>query len=170
VELSPPPSQPQPPPTAAALAEVARAAYAQLRDELVACFAGVSEEAASYRPAPGEWSAKELVAHVIACERDLQSWIAAWLLDIETADNLEARPNVLPRLAALVSVYGSIPALLEEFRRSTDETVALLAALPDEFVGCKQLYGRASDASMGNVEHGRAHLAQISAAIAAARR
>jgi hypothetical protein len=99
VELLPPPPQPDPPPTAAALAESTQAAYAQLLDELTECFAGVSDEAAAERPAPGAWSAKELVAHCIACERDLQSWIAAWVLDIATPDNLEARPNVLPRLA-----------------------------------------------------------------------
>jgi hypothetical protein len=77
---------------------------------------------------------------------------------------------VLPRLAALVSVYGTIPALLDEFRRSTDETVALLAALPDGFVGREHLYRRASDAPMANVQHGRAHLEQIRAAITAAHR
>jgi len=156
-----------PEPTAGALAEAAKAAYAQLHDELAVCFAGVPEEAAAYRPAPGEWSAKEVVAHCIACERDLQSWIAAWLLDIETPNNLEARPNVLPRLTALISVYDSIPALLEEYRHSTDETIALLAALPAEFVGREHLYRRASDAPMGNVEHGHEHLEQIRASITA---
>jgi hypothetical protein len=164
----PDPPQPDPPPTAAALAEAVRAAYVQLNDELAACFAGVSEAAADYRPAPGAWSAKELVAHCILCERDLQSWIAAWLLDIETANNLEGRPNVQPRLAALVAVYGSIPALLQQFRHSAEETIALLAGLPAEFVGRKHLYQRASDAPMGNVEHVREHFEQIRAAIAAA--
>jgi hypothetical protein len=169
VELSLPSPQPDPPPTAAALAEIVQTAYAQLRDALAACFLDISEEAAAFRPAPGAWSAKELVAHLITCERDLQSWIAAWLLDIDTADNLEGRPNVLPRLAALVSVHSTIPALLEEFRRSSDETIALLAALPDEFVRRKHLYRRAAGAPLGNIEHGHAHVEQIRTAIAAAR-
>jgi hypothetical protein len=169
VTLSGRPPLPQAPPSAAALAEAARAAYAELDGELAACLDGVSDEAAGHRPATGEWSAKESVAHLIACERDFQSWVAAMLLDLEVEDSLENRPNVIPRLAALVAERGDVPALLAELRRSVAETLALLAALPDEFVGRKHQYRRVSYwATDALPEHAREHIAQMREALAAA--
>ena len=44
-------------------------------------FNGVTEAEAGRKPAPNEWNLKELVAHFIACERDLQSWAAQMLND-----------------------------------------------------------------------------------------
>ncbi len=169
VTLSGRPPQPEAPPSAAALAEATRAAYAQLDGELAACLDGVSEEAAGHHPASGEWSAKESIAHLIACERDFQAWIAAMLLDLEVEDSLEYRPNVLPRLAALVAERGDVPALLAELRHSAAETAALLAALPDEFVGRKHQYRRISYwATDALPEHAREHMAQMREALAAA--
>lgn len=133
---------PDVPPTAVELAEAARRLYADRQADLAKRLEGVTEAEAGRKPAPNEWNLKELVAHFIACERDLQSWAAQMLNDREVGDSLEFRPNVTLRLDGIVARYPTLPALLEELKRADDETVALLAALPPEFVARKHLYWR----------------------------
>ena len=60
---------PDVPGTPSSLAEATRAIYDELDAELDAIFAGVSELEAARPPAPGHWSAKELIAHLVATER-----------------------------------------------------------------------------------------------------
>ena len=135
---------PEVPSTAAELAEAARKLYADRRADFAKRLEGVTEAEAERRPAPNEWNLKELVAHFIACERDLQSWAAQMLNDREVGDSLEFRPNVTLRLDGIVARYPTLTALLEELKRADDESVALLAALPSEFVARKHLYWRAA--------------------------
>ena len=165
---------PEVPPTAEALVEASQAIYREFNAAVSEMIAGVTEAEAGRQPAPGEWSVKELLAHLVACERDLQSW-AAELLNGgnnagEAQDSLEYRPNVTVRLAALVARYPTLPALLEELERSQAETLALLAALPDEFVRRKHLYRRLAfwmiDMPPGHIKE---HRDQFTQAIAAAR-
>jgi uncharacterized protein YndB with AHSA1/START domain len=140
--LSRQPPPPEWPASGPALAEAARGLYASFLADLSRRLEGVSEAEAEVRPAPGEWSIKELVAHFIACERDLQSWLADMLRDNTVGDSLEFRPNVDPRLAAIVARFGSLPALMHELRCSADETVALLEMLPPEFISRRHMYQR----------------------------
>jgi uncharacterized protein YndB with AHSA1/START domain len=133
---------PDVPPTAAALADLARKVYADLQADFAKRLEGVTEAEAERKPAPNEWNLKELIAHFIACERDLQSWAAQMLNDREVGDSLEFRPNVTIRLDGIVARYPTLSALLDELKRACDESVALLAALPPEFVARKHLYWR----------------------------
>lgn len=135
---------PEVPSTAAELAEAARKLYADRQADITKRLEGVTEAEAGRKPAPNEWNLKELVAHFIACERDLQSWVAQMLNDREVGDSLEFRPNVTLRLDGIVARYPTLPALLEELKRADDESVALLAALPSGFVARKHLYWRAA--------------------------
>ncbi|MGH2522553.1 MAG: DinB family protein, partial [Anaerolineales bacterium] len=130
------------PSTAAALAEAVRQDYDQVNAELAGLVEGLSEEESAHRPGPETWSIKEAIAHFIASERDFQSWVSGMLHDNVIGDSLEFRPNANERLRALVERYPTLPALLEELKRSEAETVALLAALPPEFVARKHLYQR----------------------------
>jgi uncharacterized protein YndB with AHSA1/START domain len=165
LEFSARPPEPEPPATAAELAATVRVMNAELCDELAAALAGLSEEAAGRRPASGAWSAKELTAHLILCERDLQSWIAGVILDVETADDLQSRPNVPGRLEALIAIYPTIPALLDAFCRSTEETAAFVAAFPDAFVARKHNYRRTAFSWMPTnmAAHCREHIEEIRA-------
>ena len=161
---------PELPPTAA-LADLARQNYAALEADFAKRLEGVTEAEAERRPAPNEWNLKELVAHFVACERDLQSWIAQMVNDREVGDSLEFRPNVTVRLQALVARYPTLPALLDELKRSADETTVLIAMLPPEFVARKHVYQRLAQWIMFVVpshlpdEHG----AQVQATLEAAR-
>jgi len=133
---------PELPATAAELAKLVRKNYADINLDLAKLFNGLSESEAGHHPAPEAWSIKELVAHLIACERDFQSWVADMLNDNVVGDSLEYRPNVTERLRVMAERFGTLPALMEELNHSQAETAALLAALPAAFVARKHLYRR----------------------------
>jgi membrane-associated protease RseP (regulator of RpoE activity) len=133
---------PEAPPTAAGLAETARKDNDSINAELLKMIEGLSEAQAEHWITPDAWSIKESLAHFIACERDFQSWVADMLNDNTVGDSLEFRPNVTERLKAIVATYPTLPALIEELKRSQGETVDLIGALPAEFVARKHMYRR----------------------------
>ncbi len=159
---------PEVPATPDGLASVLQRTYAEGDAELDQCFEGVSEEAASRQPAPGEWSARQVLAHLITGERDGHNWIGDQIGDQERWSD-EYGGNVQARLDAVLAVYPTVPELLAEVKRSEAETVKLVAALPDEFVARKGSYWRlAVNLAQGNT-HTHEHAGQIRAAIAAAK-
>lgn len=157
------------PATAPALAEAVRKIYDPLDAELADCFQGVSEEEASYRPGPEEWSAKESVSHILIGERDTQSWIAEIAVGEERWFDGQIG-NSLARTRATLAAFPTVPALLEELKRSEVETTALLTMLPAEFVARKRSYWRVAYNMLNGATHTRDHMGQIRAAIAAARK
>lgn len=140
---------PEPPPSPAELADRVRANNAEMLESMRAKLSGLSEEAAARRPSgPDDWNALELAAHFILMERDYQSWVADMLNDQPVEDDLAMRPNVTPRLKALVERMpriepaGGQPGLLGELALAMEETAAMLAALPAALVERKHLYQR----------------------------
>ena len=157
---------PEVPPTPAGLAEAVRRINAEVEPEIEQCFTGVSDAEASHRPEPGEWSAKETLGHIIAGERDNHLWIAG-LVSGQEPDTFP--DNVTARYSGMSAVY-SISALLDELKRNQAETVAMLAALPPEFVARKGSYWRIGYNLLQPPSHTRDHFVQMRAAIEAARR
>jgi len=135
---------PEIPATAADLAQIVRKNYADLDAAWDHLLDGVTEEEASRRPAPDEWSLKESLAHFALVERDTQSWFAQMVNDGEIGESLEFRTNVDARVRALVEVRPALGELLDELRRCERETAALLAGLPDSFVARRHLFARVS--------------------------
>jgi hypothetical protein len=160
---------PEVPPAAEALAAAVRKVYDELDAELAACFAGVSEAEAAHRPAPSEWSAQETVAHLVVGERDTHAWIAD-LISSEERWSDGFAGNVPARHSGLLAAFQTTPMLLEELRRNETETVAMVAALPPEFVTHKGSYWRLGYSLLQTLDHTREHFAQIRAAIASARK
>jgi uncharacterized protein YndB with AHSA1/START domain len=167
MELSKRPLPPVPT-TAAALAEIALKLYDELDAKLAQCFEGVSEAETARRPAPGEWSAKEVVAHLLAGERDWHSWITELMMGVErqysgALNNSQLRTEVIANAQ-------SAPALLAELKRLEREAVALLAGLPPEFVARKGTFWRLAYGVTQSPFHNDDHLNQIRAAIASAQK
>jgi uncharacterized protein YndB with AHSA1/START domain len=161
---------PEVPPTPEGLADAVRRACEEGDAALDELFAGVSEKESSFKPAPDEWSAKETMAHLIIGERGFQDWLASLINDDEIWHDRFENPTTVPaRLKALLTVYPTVPELLEEFKRSEAETVAMLAALPDEFVARKRAYVRLGYALLELPGyHTCQHLDQIREAVKAA--
>jgi uncharacterized protein YndB with AHSA1/START domain len=156
------------PATGAELAEYVRRFYARDDAELAKLFEGVAEAEADKRPAPGEWSAKEVLTHLIQSERssvDFYTYVVSdtepWFDDFD--NELTARPK------SLLTLFPTIAVLLQELKRSEAETLAFLAALPPEYIAQKRNYWRLCSAFLPGATHVQAHVDQIRNAIAAAR-
>lgn len=158
---------PDMPSTAEGLAGALRKRYADCDAQLAACFDGVGEEEASHEPGPDEWSAKDVLCHLIAGERDTHSWIVN-LIGGEEAwwDNWAG--NLGYRHAGILSAFASAPELLEELRRNECETVGIVAAMPPQFVARKSSLWRVAYSLLQAPDHTQEHLDQIRAAIASA--
>ena len=140
MELSKRPMPETPPP--AELVERVRKSYAEIDAGFAKLVESVSEDEAGQRPSPDAWGVKDAIAHFILTERDTQSWFAQMINDRDIGESLEFRPNVEARVRALREVHTTVVALLDELRRSQQETLALLGALPEALVARKHLYRR----------------------------
>lgn len=170
MKLSPRPL-PEIPPTAEALAEAVRTMHAGLDGELGQCLAGVSEDEASHRSAPGEWNVKETVAHLVATEHEIHIWITDLINDDERwADRFENSTNVSARIGAIVAVSPTVSMLLEDLKRNHAETVAMLGLLPPEIAARKRSVWVLGRDLLQAPEHVHEHLAQIKAAVETARK
>ena len=140
LELSKRPQAEMPP--QAELIERVRKNYSEIDAGFAKLVEGVSEDEAGHRPSPDAWSVKDAIAHFILTERDTQSWFAQMVNDRDIGESLEFRPNVESRVRATREGHPTLSALLDELKRSEQETVAMLSALPAEFVARKHLYRR----------------------------
>jgi uncharacterized protein YndB with AHSA1/START domain len=159
---------PDPLPDGPALAEHIRQENQKSLGALEEAFQGASESEADFRPTPGEWCAKEILAHLILGERDTTQFISdiaghreAWYDDFAG--------NSHPRTSAVVSGYPTLRALLDEEKRSMAETAAMIAALPAEVSVQKSIWWRINFNFMQGPFHTMQHIEQIKAAIQAAR-
>jgi hypothetical protein len=156
------------PATAAELAEQVRQNYASDGAELAKLFEGVSEDEAGRRPEPKEWSAKEVVTHLITSERGTTDFISETVTDSERwYDNFDNDVNVYP--AGLLKAYPTVSALLEALKRAEAETVAVLESLPPEYLAGKRNYWRLCFGLLQGPSHVVQHFDQIRNAIAAAK-
>ncbi len=147
--------------------ETLRPRYAEDLAALQACFAGVAESEASFIPAPGEWSAKQIMAHLILGERGFTAYVSDVIGGHERwADDYGG--NVLAQIQALLSVYPTLPELLDQFQKAQAEALAFISLWPPEFAARKGSYWRMAYGLMLGETHTHAHLEQIRAAIAAA--
>ncbi|MCI0475351.1 MAG: SRPBCC domain-containing protein [Anaerolineales bacterium] len=162
---------PKVPATAAALVTALEKMYTTADAELVPCFDGVSEIEADHAPAPKEWNAKQVLAHLIIVERENHSWIADLIEDSERlSDNLANPTTVSARVDAITQTFRTVSALLEELQRNEIETVKMIAALPPEVSARKDIFWQMGYNLLQIADHTRSHLGQIRAAIESARK
>ncbi len=147
------------------LADQMQAHYADLDREMTALFEGVSEAEAAQKPAPQEWSAYEVIAHLILNERWVQHWLGGLMQGPEVSGYTANTPA---RIAGIVNVHKT--DVLDEMRRSWAETVAILRNVPEEFFARKANLWWATFELTQLLPHARQHFVQIRSAIEAAKR
>lgn len=166
LQLSPRPL-PTIPNTAAELAKTMRHAYDQVDELLANTLSHVSEKQAAQRPAPDEWSAREVLGHLLLTERDTTAWLAELVSGAER--HYDDYPNNNPeRLTALLEAYPTVSALLAELKQHEVETVAFLQNLPPSFVANTSTYWRLAYNILPLTDHVYDHLKQIQTALTAA--
>jgi len=159
---------PELPATPAALAKIQEERLDEQTQGLAQLFSRVTEEQASFKPKPGEWSAKEILAHLILNERGLFDYILdVVVLQERWADDFGGNPPVAQ--TAILEAFPTIPELLEELQRNGKEVVALIAGLPPEFVARKGSWWRLAYGIVEAPYHYLQHKEQIEAALQAGR-
>jgi uncharacterized protein YndB with AHSA1/START domain len=147
--------------------ELARRLRARIDESLAEVektFAGVSDEEASFRPSAEEWSAKEVLGHLILGEQFTPNFYLSVLQGQEIwSDSFGGNSNELTR--AVVAAFSTVPELLEELKRLSNLLVAFIAAWPEEFLLHKGSYFRSAWQLLEGQTHTHIHLAQIQDAI-----
>ena len=166
MELSKRP-MPEVPFSAVELADKARELYKAGMAEVENCFEGVTDAQAMTRPEPQEWSALEIVAHLIHGERFNQTYLTS-LIDGYELVNDGFGSNVHAQVQATVSANPSIALMLSELRRAVEETLAYTSFLPDGFVENKGSFYRFGSILLQPNFHLTGHTEQIKGAISAA--
>ena len=139
--------------------------YGELAAERDSLFEGVSDAEASVRPDIDSWSAKETLVHLLYTER----WLHLAVSLAESEQRMGGFANQIEFIGAVASSY-TLEGLLAELKQSEAITVAVLKALPDDFVADKRKFvSLASTVGQGYAQHSRDHFDQISNALKAAK-
>ncbi|MFL7894387.1 MAG: SRPBCC domain-containing protein [Anaerolineales bacterium] len=159
---------PEIPATAKGLADAVANIYQGIETELDKFLSEVSEEEASFKPAPGEWSIKGVLAHFIHGERGYQEYMAELVGGHERfADDYAG--NIDEYIEATITAFSSVDALFNEYKLNMSETLHFLANLPDKFVAQKGEYWRLAYGLLQDPYHFNTHLEQMQSALEAAR-
>jgi uncharacterized protein YndB with AHSA1/START domain len=125
---------------------------------------GVSNKAAAKKPAKNEWSANEILAHLIEGERGWHDFIHNLVFSQERVSDGFA-DNLYARILADITAYPTTKDLLLELRRSQILTVALLKNLSKEFSAHKGSYWKLGFALLQPNTHTQEHIIQIESAL-----
>jgi hypothetical protein len=156
---------PEAPQSADDLGDSVEKIYGELAAERDSLFEGVSDAEASIRPDLDSWSAKETLVHLLYTER----WLHLAISLAESEQRTGGFANQIDFISAVASSY-TLEGLLAELKQSEAITVAVLKALPDDFVADKRKFlSLAFTVGQGYAQHSRDHFDQISVAIKAAK-
>lgn len=145
------------PASAQSFADFLRQQYAATDQELFGFLATITDEDAGIKPTNDEWNIKQVLAHLILCERDLQTIIHAAILS-EPAGFVDNTPA---RIQALLTAYPTLAELMAEFRHAEKETLAFVEALPATFTARKSSFWVLANNIYNFNDHTREHLEQM---------
>lgn len=151
----------------AELARRAREMYESALTALEKCFESSTDEQAMKRPAPNEWSALEIVAHLIHGER-FNSILLTSLIDGYELTSDGFGTNVTAQVEAMVKANPSVETMLHMLRRTVEEVLAYTELIPEEFTQNAGSYYRFGSSLLQPNFHITAHIEQINEALAAA--
>ena len=137
--------------------------------ELEKAFEGFTDEQAMTRPEPNEWSALEIVAHLISGERFNMIFLTGLIDGYEPVSD-GFGTNIHAQVQAIVRAHPSINLMLDTLRKTVDEVLAYVSFLPEDFVANKGSYHRFASILLQPDFHLTAHLQQIKDALAEARK
>jgi uncharacterized protein YndB with AHSA1/START domain len=151
----------------AKLATQARELYESALSELEKCFEGYSDEQAMARPESKEWSALEIVAHLVQNERFNSTFLTSLIDGYELiTDGFGS--NVTAQVEATVKANPSIQLMLEMLRRTVEEVLAFVELIPEDFTMNRGSYYRFGFGLLQPNFHITGHIEQVKDALAAA--
>jgi uncharacterized protein YndB with AHSA1/START domain len=138
--------------------------YHQFEREIEEVINATSEEACSHKPGPSEWSAKEVLAHLIHSELGWQNTYSEIISGNEAGyDGFGG--NVQARIDGTLAIFQTKSELVKELKMHDAETVSMLAHIPVEFLSHKGQFWKLAYQATQNSYHTQTHLEQIKAAL-----
>jgi len=154
----------------AELEKQARELYEAGLAEVEKCFEGVKDADAMQRPEPQEWSALEIIAHLIHGERNNQIFLAGVIDGYEPVTD-GFGTNVHAQVQATVKANPSVALMMSALRRAVEETLAMTTFIPNDFAtNNKGSYYRFGFGLLQPNFHITAHTQQIKGTLAAVRK
>lgn len=130
---------------------------------------GVSDQEAAYKPDETQWSIKEILAHLIHSEREIQNRIEEIFLSADPQFDTFT-DNLSERVKATAQVYSTLAEMVDALKCAKSETTAFIAALPESFANRKSSFWRLAFERLSFDTHYQEHADQIKEAVAAARK
>jgi len=160
---------PEIPPSPKELAEAVKRIYSEVEVKMEKIFKNVTEAQVTFKLTSSEWSAKEVLAHLIHSERFQQAFTAELVTGYTRwADDFGG--NLYPWIRATVDAYPTLTDLLDQFKRCMSETISLYSNLPGDFPKLnKGSYWQLAAFAIDGSYHFDSHLEQIENAIAASK-
>jgi uncharacterized protein YndB with AHSA1/START domain len=150
---------------AAALPGINEGLLARLRETV----AGASDEQARAKPDDHNWNVLEVIAHLVASERENHAWLSDLINDDERiSDRYSNSTSVPARVDALAVIHPTLDSMLRTIEEALRETEAMVARLPDEVVRHRDSYWRIGDTLLQSDQHWHEHFDQIRDALAQA--
>src|SRR4030042_733351 len=142
--------------------------YKQYEGEIKSLLNGASEEDCIRKPSPMEWSANEVLAHLIHSELGWQNIVSEIIGGHEGLyDNWGG--NIQAHIDGTVATFSTKTELLKELKTHDAETLSMLAHIPAEFLSRKGKYWKLVYQAHQIPNHLQTHLDQIKGAIQASR-
>jgi uncharacterized protein YndB with AHSA1/START domain len=151
-------SVPEIPGDPAALIEQVRQTHEQALAALRTAVMMVTDEQAGLASAEGEWSVKQVLAHLTASERGFQRWAVDVLLGNETYGIAGHLPE---QFAAVFATAPTAGALADRFERDLAESRAIVASLTPEHRANKWRYRQIAQMLLAFGPHTQDHIEQI---------
>ncbi len=154
------------PQTHGELIEMVQKRVEDVKGELDEILAGLPEEIFAFKPAAGEWSLKEQLAHLIVAER-ANSYYDWMVINGESVYPYGSNDSV--HLAFGASGYNSGAEMLEGLKRVLDENVAVAAGFPESVTQNQALLLTIGNILTFTADHVRTHYQQMRDTIVSAR-
>jgi uncharacterized protein YndB with AHSA1/START domain len=167
VELRGRPMPPDPGTLPEAVARL-REGQSQVRAALAEITAGLTEAQAAQPPAEGEWSVREVLAHLSTSERDLQTNLLHLVVGFELIGEPDfgAAPD---RNAVVLALEPTLAGLLVRFDRDLEESALLVERLSPATVADHYHYRQALELVFNFLTHAQDHVEQARRAAEAAK-
>jgi uncharacterized protein YndB with AHSA1/START domain len=142
--------------------------YKRYESEIESLLKDASEADCAKKPAPTEWSANEVLAHLIHSELGGQNVLTEIMGGHESAyDNWGG--NIQAHIDGTVATFTTKGELFKELKNHDAETLNMLAHIPEEFLTHKGKFWKLVYQANQNSYHLQTHLEQIRSAIQSAR-
>ena len=143
-----------------ALADELKVNQTKVLEQMMLHLRNITDEEASFKPEVNEWSIKEILAHLVHTEQELQNWVNQLIHSQQPLIDDEIG-NHNAWVQATVSLYPSLHQLIELLRSNLEVTSAFISFLPEEIKQDKLLFWHLAYQIVQYPMHMRSHIEQI---------